>query len=378
MVCSHASDFLLKQVNTRKRRQRGKPRVATMASNGNVTMAAMSDGHNWTTDSFSNTTLALTTQSATANRMALYRLFLKEPLILTAIQIQSIVPWFNLAVGLPGSLLSFFVLIRMRPFTSSLLYLCALAVSDAAFVVVALFYYYGYKFGTSSRAWACQYAFWLSTAFTTFPNFVTAVLGIERCIAIWLPLKVGLISTKKKASIVVLVIAIVSIGTAMPACFGWYFNWDLNSCQLKPEMSSFILDVWYKFLTATVVAPTLIILIVNILIVTLMLLAVFIVFVVTSGPWAFMYAVRDYWDFGDLYSAKHVYMTFSLTTLNHLKDINHSTNFVCYILTARRFRAALLDLLCCGRRKAGAGKTQFTATSDISTRPASSISGQLS
>ena len=56
-------------------------------------------------------------------------------------------PRINLAIGLPGNLLSFVVIVRMRPFSTSSLYLCGMAVSDFLYLISS--YVYRFAFNTS-------------------------------------------------------------------------------------------------------------------------------------------------------------------------------------------------------------------------------------
>ena len=191
-------------------------------------------------------------------------------------------------------------------------------------------------------------------------------MTVERCIVIWFPFKAKEISNLKKAKRLTAGLMIFFLFYETQ----WIFAIEISphgTCDLAADLPQ-----WYKDslegIDATMYcfAPFTIMILSNCLIclrmlkrendtslsshdqmakkqgqrITLMLLSVSFVFCVLIAPVSFHYILN-----------KTSRPSLTFVYLVNLDSLNHSVNFVLYVLTGKKFRTELLNKLRCGKKK---------------------------
>ncbi|KAL8618474.1 hypothetical protein ACOMHN_049891 [Nucella lapillus] len=292
-------------------------------------------------------------------------------------------PRVALALGVPGNILAFVVILRMRPFTTSSFMFCGAAVSDLLYLGASAFDREPDKTVDHERI-ACYVGTYLVFTFHYASLVFSLGLATERALAVWMPLKVGSIVTMTRCKVVMSALLVSSALINAHYLYTYQYIYRESAkrelCGTRLSMMEFTVEIWMKInLFLTSLGPGILFLVCNVIIitglkkskqlqrqmtsddiqlkekakqslqVTLMLMAMLTLFVVTCFPLGLlMFSVKtgpDEWG-----TPIHLWMIFFSTLFTNLRDFNHALNCYCYFLTARRFRAGVLDLLTCGGR----------------------------
>ena len=212
--------------------------------------------------------------------------------------------------------------------------------------------------------------------FAILASWILVAMTLERFIAVWFPLKVSRIYSKRKATLVL--IAIVLLTFAFNTIF-FAAVVEKERCGYKEELQDFMYDYWY-WADALVYAiiPCLLVITSNTLIIinvqmsnktqrqltnnfdqssrrardqqqiTTMLIVISLIFLVLMLPNSIFYLVSVAW----LESVQHgsyafVEYAFTKQLIHVLCDLNHAVNFYLYFLSMATFRRRFLDTVLC-------------------------------
>ena len=134
-----------------------------------------------------------------------------------------------LALGLIGNVLTIIVMRKVKGPVTTRIVLMALALSDSAYLVFSTPHfssslYFTKKFASVSL-FTCRYIRFVQHFFPSLSFWLVAILTMERCLAVTIPLKVKIISSTKilMAVLIVLVLAYVSWDIFV------LFNYDIRN-----------------------------------------------------------------------------------------------------------------------------------------------------
>jgi hypothetical protein len=299
-----------------------------------------------------------------------------------------------------GNLAAVATLLKMHPMTSSAVYMLCLALTDSTAIIVKFVYLQlgvshqkrydvGCKLLLYSSVWCMHYANWILVAMT-----------IERFIAIWFPLKVIDMCTKKKALLTVLILGVILglvdchylvthrevpapygrveckphehyeywhnkvwpwldwlIYATVPCCALFVFNGLIifgikragraqrrMTRDLKSMVTtSGVLPVRSHFVQKTKQEQ-------QQKQVTVMLITVSVALFVLSMPNVIFYIVEPNWDYmSSADEAARWYFCYVMVYL--CADLNHAINFYLYFLSGKKFRQQFKELICCCCRR---------------------------
>lgn len=303
-----------------------------------------------------------------------------------------------LPICLIGNIATMVIIRRMRPMLSSSIFILVLAILD---VGAMLSKFLGHRLITDHvdiGTWGCRVILFLTDIFSISANWVIVSMTIERFLAVWFPLKIQIMSSPKKAFIVVVVIFLVFSALKLPNLWTIELIFDSVGIVINcgtPNYPFFESDVWNIIDTVFYAyAPLAFIFIFNGLIVfglqramkqqknmshsatgkgkdqnqiTRMLLLVSMTFLVTTLPYCVLINIDQYWNpitgFGcaqKLMVTQVIYM---------LADSIHFWNFFLYVLTGTKFRRAFMNMFICKRSvKDGNGyRLRSTPSTNVST-----------
>ena len=134
-----------------------------------------------------------------------------------------------LTLGLIGNVLSIFIMRRVKGPVTTRIVLVALALADSAYLVFSAPHflsslYFAKKFASVSL-FTCRYTRFVQHFFPSLSFWFVAILTMERCLAVTIPLKVRIISSMKIliAVLIVLVLAYVNRDIVV------LFNYDIRN-----------------------------------------------------------------------------------------------------------------------------------------------------
>ena len=199
---------------------------------------------------------------------------------------------------------------------------------------------------------------------TDYANWIVVAMTAERFLAVWFPLRVGRMYTRRKA---LLVLALLAFLTAcVSAVLFWAFEeqvWcNMPYCALRKEYVEFIKETFYYLHGVySLILPCFFICLGNSLIIfnvikagkvqrqmtnsfdpnsrkardqkqiTVMLVVVSVVFLLLNMPNAIFYMAKKFWKF-EFYSYEHAEYYFTARFITVLSDANHAVNFYIYFL----------------------------------------------
>lgn len=176
-----------------------------------------------------------------------------------------------ITVGLIGNLTSVFVFMTTHlKLHSSSYYLASLAIVEFLFVVILLIVRFSFNSENdlfNKNGW-CQLFVYMSSVCTTLSAWLIVAFTVERFIAVQYPLQRPHICTVSRAKIIVL--GLVLIGLLSQSYIFWTAgiikSEDYDICELKPEYKDVmkIINIFDTILT--LIGPTLLIIIMNIMI----------------------------------------------------------------------------------------------------------------
>ena len=201
---------------------------------------------------------------------------------------------------------------------------------------------------------------------TDYANWIVVAMTTERFLAVWFPLRVGRMYTRRKALLVLAVLALLT--ASVSAVLFWAFEenvWcGMPYCSIRAEYAEFIRETFYYLHGSySLILPCCFICLGNSLIIfnvikagkvqrqmtnsfseagsrkardqkqiTVMLVVVSVVFLALNMPNAVFYMVKKYWPKFQTYSYEHAKYFFTARFISVLSDANHAVNFYIYFL----------------------------------------------
>ncbi|KAK6180456.1 hypothetical protein SNE40_012607 [Patella caerulea] len=286
-----------------------------------------------------------------------------KSLISSADVIEKYYIWVIFMIGFPGNIASLVTIIRMKPVTSLTCYVALLAVVDNLTLVVKLLHLvlqdYHITTITSSE---CKVLSFLGNVLVNYASWILVAMAIERFVAVWYPLKLGVKWTTKRSLVAMTTLFLVIVGIHL------HLLWTMTSFEGKCEVAHayynfFMVEMWY-WISATMYAflPCTLLVLSNVLIilgirksadehkslavlpltsthrdVTIMLIVVSLVFLILTTPICVFLLVGQTWlprIYSDDFARKKLFQQIAYI----LCDSNHAVNFFLYFMSARRFR----------------------------------------
>ncbi|CAG5128898.1 unnamed protein product [Candidula unifasciata] len=272
--------------------------------------------------------------------------------------------WLVMVFGVPGNVASIFTIMSMSTVSSSKAHVAILALTDTVAIVVKVFYWQISGLKIQLTVPGCAFVMFIQQFSTCYANWVVVAMTTERFLAVWFPLRVGRIYTRRKAFIVLACLAITTSAVYLFFFWSWTEQHDPEYgywCDMKPEFHTFLLTFYWVEGFYSAVLPCLFILIGNVLIITnikrarkaqrhltnafdqggrksrdqrqitVMLIVVSVVFLVLNLPTAVFYFAKKWWTF-EKPSYEHVKNIFTARFIHMLADANHAVNFYLYFL----------------------------------------------
>ncbi|KAL8585035.1 hypothetical protein ACOMHN_043671 [Nucella lapillus] len=302
--------------------------------------------------------------------------------------------WVVLAFGFPGNALSLLTILRMPSVSSSKMHVALLAVVDNCAIVSKLLYHQLSKHHVSLGHGGCKVIMFLGNFFSILAGWILVAMTLERFIAVWFPLKVNRIYSKRKATIVLVTIIVLTFAFNSIFFAAMQEDAEMLLCTYTDALFSFMLNYWYwADALAYAIIPCVIILVSNTLIIvnvqmstrrqrrltnnfdpksrrvrdqqqiTTMLIVISIVFLLLMLPNSVFYLVSETWKEStapDSYARLEFHFTKQLVHM--LSDFNHAVNFYLYFLSMATFRHRFLDTLLCrkpARKPKGSNSSVF-------------------
>ncbi|XP_061169110.1 gastrin-releasing peptide receptor-like [Saccostrea echinata] len=289
--------------------------------------------------------------------------------------------YFIVGLGIPGNIAAIITVCKMKPFTSSSVFMIALATMDSFNLIIKELYYQLTYYDIQMYDIGCQLMIFLGTFAMQYANWILVAMTAERFIAIKFPMKVQEICTKTKVIIVLVVLGLV-LASLNSHFFATkregYTALRKYSCMSKVGYDNFYTKIWY-WIDGVVyaMAPFCLLTILNFLIIagirdsvkkqkdltnlqqkqskqhtqiTVMLVTVSVVFTVLTMPNCIFFIYDGYWDFEkSCYETALYHLIYQVVFV--LSDLNHAVNFYFYFLSGKKFRKHFLKLICCSKRK---------------------------
>ncbi|XP_056001383.1 type-1 angiotensin II receptor-like [Ostrea edulis] len=306
-----------------------------------------------------------------------------------------------MCLGYPGNIAAIITVCRMKPFTTSSLFMVMLAIMDTATLLSKEVYYRLTFHDVRLYDFGCQTMLFLGAFTMQYANWILVLMTAERFIAVRFPMKVQKISTKTKVAILLAVVAVILIGLNAHLFVTIYEKLYTRRgyvCTVKPEHAYFYLVEWYWVENSVFgFIPCVAVFVLNIMIIvcirisikkqkdltavdqnkskqqmqiTVMLVTVSVIFVILtmSNTIFLLYFVYIgyYQHRSDHYHIAVLQLTSQLVFL--LTDFNNATNFYFYFLSGRRFRKHFIQMICCCCPKRKSRETTETSVYSKSTR----------
>ncbi|KAL8573189.1 hypothetical protein ACOMHN_036174 [Nucella lapillus] len=336
-----------------------------------------------------NDTLNTTTSTTTTPPLGIQQYVLYD----VTTSINKYYLWVVFAVGFPGNLLSLLTIMRMPTVSSSKMHVAMLAIIDNCAIVSKVLYHQLTEHMVKLGDIGCKMLLFNGNFFSILASWILVAMTLERFIAVWFPLKVSRIYSKKKATIVLIVIFFLTF--SLNTVFFIIIVEDVNkSCRFQDKFQTFMQDYWYwADALAYAIVPCLLVITSNTLIIinvqmssktqrqltnnfdqssrrmrdqqqiTTMLIVISLVFLVLMLPNSVFYLVSEYWK---KHTAPDSYQRleyhFIKQLVHTLSDTNHAVNFYLYFLSMATFRRRFLDTILCRkptRKPKGANSSVF-------------------
>ncbi|GFN74793.1 thyrotropin-releasing hormone receptor [Plakobranchus ocellatus] len=291
--------------------------------------------------------------------------------------------WVVFAFGLPGNIASIFTIMTMPTISSSKAHVAILAVADTLAIISKVTYHEvsGHQAYLSTAG--CSILMFVQQFLTVYVNWVVVAMTTERCLAVCFPLLVGRIYTRRKALAVLAGFAVMTASVYLVLLWAFVEVDSGNSnyyCTVREAYRAYLGGQIHYWLDASVgsLVPCVLVLTGNALIVfsirrakktqitltgavdrggrqsrdqrqiTIMLIAVSMVFLVLNIPNALFYLTKNRWSRGlQKYSYDMAVFYFIARLVHALTDANHAVNFYLYFLSMSTFRRRFLDSIRC-------------------------------
>ncbi|KAK3612195.1 hypothetical protein CHS0354_016584, partial [Potamilus streckersoni] len=288
-----------------------------------------------------------------------------------------------LILGLFGSIATLVTMTTMRPFLSSAIFMCVLAVVDGTALIWKLLYLQITLSGIQIGDFMCGFFYTFGSWTQQYSNWILVAMTTERCIAIWFPLKVSKLCSKTTTIIEIIVLAILIFGLNLH--FVWTFQEisdpvQKHSCAARPEYTTFIDRIWYWIDgTSYSISPIVIIAVLNGMIIyglrkarkkhrdltniriggmkersrqerqiTIMLITLCVVFFILTLPNCIFFILKDTWNWKQSnYQIALYSLLYQIVFV--LSDFHQSVNFYLYCLTGKKFRNQFKAVVMCKR-----------------------------
>jgi hypothetical protein len=325
-----------------------------------------------------------TVECLSGYRMKSLNSFLRHVKLIVQVPLTLII----VPLGLVGNCLSFVVIGRERPFSSTSIFLQALAVADTMVLV-------GYFFRYTPRRihefvlllnWYMEffnitygYVVTFSKIGKTASIFITVCVAVERFIAVCKPLKAASICTKRNTYVAVVSVFICSFVYRFPFIFKYTVNYRYDPCvgRTRPlyAHSELYYNPFFEIIYDTVLSisvntliPILIFVVITYSVLgalspsrtndmsryvgqkikesnsaTIRVLAVVIVFTILETPEVVYTLVLIVRDFSSLYLNDNVRRPLQYIS-RFMSVLNRFVNFFIYCAIGRRFRKGLVEV----------------------------------
>jgi hypothetical protein len=352
-----------------------------------------------------------------------------DSLALTRYIVQNVLVPIVVSVGVTGNSISMVVLTRKSMKSSTNCYLCALALFDSLYLLFSLTLSFKH-YGEIRDLRLYKHWFPWGRVFTDIWSNVSVILTVtftvERCIGVCFPMKKRVLCTPKRARIVIAFVVFIAVACTAPEFFEWKIieSFDQNSNVTKVQVSptdfaltfsyqigySWFLSAIFTFIPLVALFTFNSILIYSIIKasrirrtiaymavkrstersqdkqqrITLMLVAVVVVFILCQCPTAILLLYSVYLDKADVdvtdVQRNQLRMTGNVTNL--LIQINAAINFYLYSVMSTKFRRVLLKLCCICvpytlQRKYSLSESSYRGSSVVSTTRSSVMRNSL-
>ncbi|XP_050418795.1 probable G-protein coupled receptor B0563.6 [Patella vulgata] len=291
----------------------------------------------------------------------------------TATLIQKYYIWVIFFVGFPGNLASLATIIRMKPVTSLTCYVALLAIVDNTTLVIKLTHLLLQDYNLKIMSnFECKILTFLGNVFLNYASWIIVAMSIERFVAVWFPLKLGINWTIKRSFLSMGILFLFLSGVYIHLL--WTITSYYGSCEIGEVYHNyFITKIWY-WISACLYAifPCIILFVFNFLIiigirksadehktltlspstatphrdVTIMLIVVSVVFLILTAPICIFLLLGQTWlphRYSDEFAQKVLCQQIAYV----LCDTNHAVNVFLYFLSARRFRRHFNEIYRC-------------------------------
>lgn len=296
-------------------------------------------------------------------------------------------------IGIPGNIAALVTVWKMKPLSSSSIFMIALASMDTLTLVIKELYYQLTYFDIQMFDLGCQFFVFIGQFAGHYANWILVAMTTERFIAIRFPMKVQKICTKTKVITALLVIAVAMIVLNVhhfATVDEGYDSFSKYQCSTKKDHEFFMTKIWYWMDgVAFSVAPFCALIILNFFIIngirdsvkkqrdltnlqqkqtkqhnqiTVMLVTVSLVFTLLTLPNSVFFISRGYWDYkkSNYQIALHL-LIYQLVFV--LTDLNHAVNFYLYFLSGKKFRKHFISMLRCASNTTTTTRTTLTRSS---------------
>lgn len=302
--------------------------------------------------------------------------------------------WIFWAVGLLGNVAALFTVARMKPFSSVLVYIGCLAVSDIVYLTVKLIYEQmrnKLKFlGTFGCGPLLFFLHWTGKT----SHWIILFMTVDRLIAVCFPFRVSTVSTKRNVTVAMISLALFQAGVNSHYFFSNQetIRGGRITCATKPEFKDFRTKTVWLFFALSSIIPCGGVLLMNIVMavrmlqasrttaklsedekktgvsrqsrkVTLMLMTVSVAFLVLVTPGPVFYLYLTYWNYRASTEQTALYYLLR-ETVNAFINADHAINFFLYFLSGTKFRESFLDMFRRSVKKSQASRSTALTSSN--------------
>lgn len=279
------------------------------------------------------------------------------------------------SVALLGNSVALITICSMKPITSTSIYIATLAVTDTMCLLCKLLAVHLVRYPSLPEEVSCGLMLFLFFFAQYSASWLIVIISLERFVAVWFPLRVSLISTKRHAVLFLVIGSLIFIGPSVWT-FWLYARLDHDHygpvcvIRLRYDVARAVLKKLHPILY--IILPFVLILVTNVLIIfglrkarrfgqqvkvngfrtrgryqapskmTAMLLTTAFVFLLLELLMVILTLFRHYSDAG-LESFVEDY--FFVEMAQTLEDTNHAVNFFLYFCSGAKFRETFLCLI---------------------------------
>lgn len=296
-------------------------------------------------------------------------------------------------IGLPGNIAALVTVWKMKPLSSSSIFMIALASMDTMTLVIKELYYQLTYYDIQMFDLGCQFFVFIGQFSAHYANWILVAMTADRFIAIKFPLKVQKICTKTKVITALLVIAVALLALNIHHFATMYEGYHFLAkykCSIKKEHEFFMKKIWYWLDGVTFsVAPFCALTILNFFIIigirdslkkqrdltnlqqkqtkqqmqiTVMLITISVVFTLLTMPNCVFFIYEGYWDYQkSSYQTALYFLVYQMVFV--FTDLNHAINFYLYFLSGKKFRKHFIKLMRCASNTNTTTRTTLTRSS---------------